>query len=56
MSTEARLAEELERRLTEVETVEATDPVHAKLGSASLGLFLGVVAVIAVGSWLAGAL
>ncbi|MEJ6489893.1 hypothetical protein PQI23_09180 [Leucobacter sp. USCH14] len=56
MNADTRLAEELERRLTHIDTHEAGDPVHAKLGGGSLALFLGVVGVIAVGSWIAGAL
>ena len=56
MHADTRLAEELERRLTHVEANEAADPVHAKLGGGSLALFLGVVGIIALGSWIAGAL
>ncbi|MBS3181979.1 hypothetical protein [Leucobacter manosquensis] len=56
MNTDTRLAEELERRLTHIETVEADDPVHARLGGGSLALFLSVVGVIALGSWIAGVL
>lgn len=56
MNADTRLAEELERRLTHIETVEAADPVHAKLGGGSLALFLSVVGVIAIGAWIAGVL
>lgn len=53
---EAELERELDRRLTVLETVESADPVHAKLSGASLALFLGVAGVIAVASWIGGAL
>ncbi|MGW9021356.1 hypothetical protein ACWGOE_07740 [Leucobacter chromiiresistens] len=56
MHADTRLAEELERRLTHIEAHETADPVHAKLGAGSLALFLGVVGVVAIGSWIAGAL
>lgn len=53
MSTRTRLDEELERRLTAVETVEAADPAHARLGARTLTTFLvivvGVVAVSLIG-------
>ncbi|WP_336660654.1 hypothetical protein [Leucobacter sp. USHLN153] len=54
MHAEMRVAEELERRLTEVESHEAADPLHAKLSGRSLTLFLVVAGVIAVVSWIAG--
>ncbi|WP_449283784.1 hypothetical protein [Leucobacter sp.] len=52
MSTQTRLEEELERRLAEIETAEASDPAHAALSGRSLAVFLAVVAGISVIAWI----
>lgn len=56
MTEDAHLTEELERRLAEVEQSEHDDPVHAALSGRSLTVFLSVVALIAVVSWIGVAL
>jgi hypothetical protein len=50
MTTQTRLEEELERRLTE--SSEASDPVHAALSGHSLAVFLAVVVGISVVAWI----
>lgn len=52
MTTQTRLEEELERRLTEIESSEASDPVHAALSGRSLAVFLAVVVGISVIAWI----
>jgi len=52
MTTQTRLEEELERRLTEIESSEASDPVHAALSGRSLVVFLAVVVGISVVAWI----
>lgn len=56
MSQPDELDLELERRLTEIETVEATDPVHMRLSGKSLGIFLTVVLGITVFAWIGASL
>jgi len=52
MSTQHRLDEELERRLTQIEGAEASDPAHASLGPRTLAGFLAVVVGIAAFAWI----
>lgn len=53
MSKRTQLEKELERRLVEVETIEASDPSHARLSGRSIATFLavvfGIVAVALIG-------
>lgn len=56
MNTETDLERELERRLTELETVEAADPAHAVLSARTLVTFLAVVIGIAGLAWIGAAL
>ncbi|GAA2176774.1 hypothetical protein GCM10009847_00070 [Leucobacter tardus] len=56
MNHQSQLDDELERRLIELESVEAADPVHAALGGRSLGWFLGVVLGITAIAWIGSAL
>lgn len=56
MNHQTQLDDELERRLVELESVEAADPVHAALGGKSLGWFLSVVLGITVVAWIGAAL
>ncbi|WP_165384198.1 hypothetical protein [Leucobacter triazinivorans] len=52
MTTHTSLEDELERRLSEIESVEASDPAHAALSGRSLAAFLSVVVGIALVAWL----
>lgn len=52
MSNQSRLEEELELRLTEIETAEATDPTHAVLSGRSLAVFLAVVIGVVAVAWI----
>ena len=56
MSQNAELDQELERRLAEIETAEADDPVHAVLSGRTITLFVTVVVAIAGVSWVVAAL
>lgn len=56
MNHQSQLDEELERRLAELESVEAADPVHAALGARSFAWFLVVVLGVTVAAWIGAAL
>lgn len=52
MTTQTSLEEELERRLSEIERVEASDPAHAALSGRSLAAFLTVVVGVSLVAWI----
>ncbi|MGO3148347.1 MAG: hypothetical protein ACTIJ6_11815 [Leucobacter sp.] len=54
--TESALEQELERRLSILETEEATDPVHAMLSGRTIATFLAVAAAVVVVSWIGASL
>lgn len=56
MTERTQLEQELDRRLDELESVEAADPAHAPLSARSLVLFLAVVVGVAAAAWIAVAL
>lgn len=56
MNSHTDIDRELERRLTELETVEAADPAHAMLSGRTLAVFLLVVVGIAAAAWIGAAL
>lgn len=56
MNHQTQLDDELERRLVELESVEAEDPVHAALGRRSFAVFLVVVFGIVAVAWIGSAL
>lgn len=56
MNQQSPLEEELERRLTELETVEVSDPAHAMLSGGAIAAFLAVVAGIVAVAWIGASL
>lgn len=56
MSAHSELDQELERRLTAIETEEYDNPIHAKLSGGSLMKFMTVVTVITVAAWVVASL
>ncbi|HIY65030.1 MAG TPA: hypothetical protein H9830_01975 [Candidatus Agrococcus pullicola] len=56
MTQHTELERELDRRLTEIESSEIDDPVHAALSGRSIVVFAAVALGIAAASWIVAAL
>lgn len=56
MTQHTELEQELDRRLTEIESNEIGDPVHAALSGRSILVFTAVALGIAAAAWIVAAL
>lgn len=56
MTQHTELEQELDRRLTDIESNEIDDPVHAALSGRSIIVFVAVALGIAAVSWIVAAL
>ncbi|GAB2568959.1 hypothetical protein [Leucobacter ruminantium] len=56
MNQQSPLEEELERRLSELETVEVSDPAHAMLSGGAITAFIAVVVGVVAAAWIGASL